>query len=65
MPSWGEAAYDIEQDGRGYMLVAGLVVDVEGDGCALQERLGTVHSEVTSVTAARAALSSTIDGPAA
>ena len=61
----GEAAYDIEQGTGGYILVAGLVVDVDGDGDALQERLGAVHSEVTSVTAARAALSSTIDAPAA
>ena len=36
----GEVAYDIEQGGRGYILVAGLVVDVDGDRDALQERLG-------------------------
>jgi hypothetical protein len=47
------------------VLVARLVVDVDAYGEPLEERLVVVHSELTSVTAARAALSSTIEAPAA
>jgi len=55
----------IDQYRRGKVLVAGLVVNVDAYGEPLQERSVVVHSELTSVTAARAALSSTIEAPAA
>ena len=46
------------------MLVAGLEVEVDGDTDPLEER-PVAHSELASATAARAALSSTMDAPAA
>ena len=61
---------DVEEGGDGDGVVAGLVGDVEGDGDALGGRLVVavavaVHWSLTSVTAARAALSSTMAAPAA
>src|SRR5579875_1475368 len=56
-----EAADDVEECGDAEGVVAGLVEEVDGDRDALHGRV-VLHWSLTSATAARAALSSTIAG---